>query len=317
MRKNIAIFSVVMINLFVYGETITKGIFTDASKAQCLYSKNTEVAQGTYLKNDNIKKPIWPDDITADIGYLQVRLESRSFWTLYRVYYKGEHLGLDVWGSHYGNVAKFHGIGFIGSGHTENENEKVISKKLLIDGKNILNPEKKYKCSKSIKLIKKSQIRNLEIDSELEIFSDRFIEDVRIKALKPEKLDFMLLFMHPWNISFSDYAILDKGQEATGKFTDSKAYKVNKAVRGVSLFNSKLNKAIITIINEIPQGVQWRNSYWDYPKRYRKHYLKTFNNKTIKPGKDYYFRAETILFETTFDQWKKKAQEIYNSKKLP
>ena len=65
----------------------------------------------------------WPAEITADVGDLQVRFESRSFWTLYRIDYKGTRLCMDRWGSHYGSVVSFPGVGFIGSGHTENEDE--------------------------------------------------------------------------------------------------------------------------------------------------------------------------------------------------
>ena len=294
-------------------QSITMKTFIKISIAIIVFGM-THICQK--VNASDAKDKAWPTDIIAQIGELEIRLESRSFWTLYRVQFRGKKLGLDSWGSHYGHVAKFQGIGFVGSGHTENEDEKLISKKLFVDGKAVSNPKKNYKSRKSIKLIKKSQIRNLEIDSELEVFSDRFIEDVKIKALKPEKLDFMLLFMHPWNTSFSDYAVLDKGHEKTGKFTDSKAVKVNKAVRKVTLFNKELNSAIVTIITLIPQGEDWNNQYWDYPKRYRKHYFKIFKNRTIIPGKSYHFRAITVLFETNKEEWIQKAKQICNSIKI-
>ena len=52
----------------------------------------------------------WPKEIVADViapegAGLQIRFESRSFWTLYRIDYRGTRLCLDRFGSHYGSVA--------------------------------------------------------------------------------------------------------------------------------------------------------------------------------------------------------------------
>ena len=74
-----------------------------------------------------LPNPGWPRQFTAVVGDIEVRFEDRSFWTLYRIDYKGTRLCLDRWGSHYGSVASFPGVGFIGSGHSENEDEQVLS----------------------------------------------------------------------------------------------------------------------------------------------------------------------------------------------
>jgi hypothetical protein len=253
----------------------------------------------------------WPKEIIADIGDLQIRLESRSFWTLYRVDYKDARLGLDIYGSHYGHVAKYPKIGFIGSGHTENEDEQVKSLKLYVDKHAVKKPAADYKCN-SIKLVKQSKIRNLLLNSEISIADGKIIEDLKIRAEKPEKLDYMYLFMHPWTTSFSDFAVLDKGQEMSGKFTDSKKFMVDKPVKCITLFNRKLNKGIITCITAVPDDIRWSNRYWDFPKRYRKHYFKAFINTTVKPGKTYHFQAVTIPFEASAETWLKIAKKLKN-----
>jgi len=269
--------------------------------------------ESVYRKGDVslwfVPNSTWPKEIIADIGNLQIRLESRSFWTLYRVDYKGVRLGLDIYGSHYGHVAKYPKIGFIGSGHTENEDEQVKSLKLYINGHAVTKPVANYKCS-SIKLVKKSKIRNLILDSEISVAEGKIIEDLKIKAEKPEKLDYMYLFMHPWATSFSDFAVLDKGHEMSGKFTDSKNFMVDKTVKKITLFNRKLNKGIITCITAVPNDIKWSNRYWDYPKRYRKHYFKAFIKTMVKPGKSYHFRAVTVPFEATAKTWLKTARKL-------
>jgi carbohydrate binding protein with CBM4/9 domain len=251
----------------------------------------------------------WPREILADIGDLQIRLESRSFWTLYRIDYQGTRLGIDIFGSHYGHVAKYPGVGFIGSGHTENDKEQLENLKLYIDGLPVTKPAVDYKCN-SIKLVKKSKIGNLLLNSEISVTNGRIIEDLKITAVKPEKLDYMYLFMHPWTTSFSDFAVLDKGNEMNGKFTDSKKFMVDRPVKCITLFNQKLNKGIITCITAIPDDIKWKNRYWDVPKRYRKHYLMAFIKKTLKPGKTYHFRAVTMPFDCNRKNWIEQARKL-------
>ena len=100
----------------------------------------------------------WPKEIVADVCDMQIRFESRSFWTLYRIYYKDMILGLDRFGSHYGTVANFPNLGFVGSGHKENkETEHVLNLQLLVDGKPVEKPKSLYACQ-SIELVKKTKI---------------------------------------------------------------------------------------------------------------------------------------------------------------
>jgi len=82
-----------------------------------------------------------PRSVTVECGDLAVRFESRSFRTLSRGDSRGRRLGTDRFGSHYGNVFHFPGTGFIGSGHTENENEEPLEMSLFLDGKAVANPD--------------------------------------------------------------------------------------------------------------------------------------------------------------------------------
>jgi hypothetical protein len=218
-------------------------------------------------------------------------------------------LGIDIYGSHYGHVANFPGIGFIGSGHTENEKEQVESLQLFVNGKAVAEPQSNYNCN-SIRLVKRSRIRNLRLDSEITVKDNKIIEDVKIQALKPEKLNYIYLFMHPWHTSFSDFAVLDAGKEMTGEFTDSKKFMVDKPVKNITLFNRTLNKGIVTCITDVPDDIKWRNRYWDVPERYRKHYFKAFIGATVKPGKVYHFLAVTTPFEANAGNWLKTAKAV-------
>lgn len=261
------------------------------------------------LRADETSFKDWPKEILIDAGDLQVRLESRSFWTLYRVEHKGVRIGIDLYGSHYGTVVNYPKNKFIGSGHVENEKEQIISLKLLVDGREEKNPLPKYSCS-SFELIKQYKIRQLTFDSSISVKNGKIIESVAVSAEKAETVSFIYFFMHPWETAFSDFAALDKENEMTGKFTDSKKYMINRPARITALFSEKLNKGLVTIINQVPENVKWLNRYWDVPKRYRKHYLMAFMNTTISPGTQYSFQSTTIPFDATPENWLQKASEI-------
>jgi len=124
--------------------------------------------------------PGWPTEIVAQVGDLGIRFESRSFWTLYRLDYHGDRLCLDRFGSHYGSVASFPGVGFIGSGHTENEDEQVLKLKLFVDGKLVITPPAKLTCRR-IRLWKQSRLRDLALTTEVTVEDDRVVEDVRLR----------------------------------------------------------------------------------------------------------------------------------------
>lgn len=250
----------------------------------------------------------FPRSVTVECGDLSVRFESRSFWTLYRVDYRGRRLGLDRFGSHYGNVFHFPGIGFIGSGHTENENEELLELSLFLDGKAVTNPEPEMRASQ-VKLVRKSRIRGLVVDSVIEIDGRRITEHTSVEAQKETKLSYAYFSMYPWSTEFTDYAVLDPGG-VQGEFTDSRNFLVRSAAKRVALYSRPLGCGVLTEIRSEENVAPRQEDYWDYPDRYRKHYSRVLIGRTLKPGE----RAEMTLrvtpFEAAADKWKEVAAAI-------
>ena len=252
----------------------------------------------------------WPTRIVADLGDLDVRFESRSFWTLYRIDYKGTRLCLDRWGSHYGSVASFPGVGFIGSGHTENEDEQVLDLKLFVDGKPVKKPEPTTRC-KEIRLVKRSRIRDLVLHTEIDVREDRIIEDVRLKADKPTPVNLVYHFMHPWTPTVTEYcAELLDGTLVEGVFTGDRGHRIDKATRWSAIYDGPSGKGAVTCVIDAPRDDDWRTRYWDMPGRYRKHYLVTFLNKTIPADREFHYRVVTVPFEAIKEQWKAEAARV-------
>jgi hypothetical protein len=229
---------------------------------------------------------------------------------LYRIDYKGTRLCLDRWGSHYGSVARFPDVGFIGSGHTENEDEQVLDLKLFVDDRRVEKPEPVVRCD-SIRLEKKSRIRDLVLDTLIDVRKNRILEDVRLKADRPTPVALIYHFMHPWTSTASEYCgeLLD-GTRVEGEFTGDKSQKIDKATRWSAIYDGPSGKGAVTCVLDAPTGDDWRTRYWDVPGVYRKHYLAAFLNKTVPADEEFHYRVVTVPFEATHETWKQEAARV-------
>ncbi len=257
----------------------------------------------------------WPKEIVANVigadgNQLGIRFESRSFWTLYRIDYRGRRLCLDRFGSHYGSVANFPGVGFIGSGHTENEDEQVLDLQLFVDGNPVPKPKPTVQC-KEIRLRKKSRIRTLVLDTDILVRPDRITEDVRLKADRPTPVNLIYHFMHPWTQTATEYcAELLDGTRLSGVFNGDKKQKIDKATRWSAIYDGPTGKGAVTYVLDAPDDDDWRTRYWDVPGRYRKHYFTTFLKKTIPAGREFHYRIVTVPFQSPRAGWQEEAARV-------
>ena len=253
----------------------------------------------------------WPKDILVNSGNLQVRFESRSFWSLYRIEYKGKRIGTDFFGRHYGSVGLFKGIGFIGSGHVENDKEQVKTISIKVNGEKIDIPHTVYEKCNSFELSKISMVRSIQLTTTINITSDKIVETVIVEAFKPEKLNLFYHFMYPWAVTTTDYmAELSDGKIIQNKFNGDKGFKIKKTVKWSAIFDDTMNTGAIIFISELPKGIRSFLKYWDRPYAYKKHYLQTMNGMKLKPGKKYRYQAIVVPFASTPDKWSEKVSEI-------
>ncbi len=255
----------------------------------------------------------WPREILANVDDLEIRFESRSFWSLYRIDYRGTRLGLDRWGSHYGSVANFPGVGFIGTGHTENEDEQIVDLKLFVDGKPVKEPESNVTCEE-IRLVKESRIRDFVLNSEIRIHDNRIVEEVRLTADKATPVNLVYHFMHPWTATATEYAaeLLD-GTRIEGVFDGDRKQKIDQATRWSAIYDGPSGKGAVTYVLDAPENDDWRTRYWDVPDRYRKHYLVTFLGRTVPEGQEFRYRIVTVPFEAEAGDWKMEAARVAES----
>ncbi|MGE4564588.1 MAG: hypothetical protein AB7F32_06945 [Victivallaceae bacterium] len=245
----------------------------------------------------------WPRSISAKVGDLGIRLESRSFWTLYRIEYLGKRIGEDVYGSHYGHVFNFKGVGFVGSGHVENEEEQMLELKLEIDGAQVAEVRADYPAAKSLVLTRRAKVRTLEVASVLKIADNKIDEAVEVTALADTELSYGYICMYPWVTGFSDYAVLDENSDIRGKFTDSKKFVIDRPVTRVAIYNAGLGIGVETTVMEAVNAEPRAERYWDVPERYRKHYGVVALNRTLKAGEKLRYRTVTTPFQAGADNW--------------
>ncbi|NQT12065.1 MAG: hypothetical protein HQ582_04920, partial [Planctomycetes bacterium] len=259
----------------------------------------------------------WPREIVADVGDLQVRFESRSFWTLYRIDYRGVRLCLDRWGSHYGTVASFPGVGFIGSGHTENEKEEVVDVKLFVDGGRVEKPEASVRC-REIRLEKTSRIRTLVLRTRTSVEGNHIDEEVWLRADEPTPVKLVYHFMHPWTPSATHYcAELLDGSRIDDTFTGDRSQRIDRATRWSAIYDAPSGKGAVTCVLDVPADDDWRTRYWDVPQRYRKHYLATFLGKTVPADREFHYQVVTTPFEADEESWAEEAARIAGDWKPP
>ncbi|NLX99805.1 MAG: hypothetical protein GXY83_27225 [Rhodopirellula sp.] len=252
----------------------------------------------------------WPSEIVAEVGDLGLRFESRSFWTLYRIDYRSTRLCLDRWGSHYGTVARFPEVGFIGTGHRENEDEQVLDLAIFVDGQAVEKPAASLECE-SLRLEKRSTIRDLVLDTTIDVRDNRITEDVRMAAGKPTPVELIYHFMHPWTDTATAYcAELPDGSRIDGEFTGDKTQKIDQPTRWSAIYDEPSGKGAVTCVLKTPEDDDWRTRYWDVPDGYRKHYLATFLKKTVPAGREFHYRIVTAPFEAVPADWQKVAAGV-------
>ena len=251
----------------------------------------------------------WPESITARVGALSVRFESRSFWTLYRIDHEGVRLCLDSWGSHYGSVAKFPDVGFIGSGHTENEDEVVESLAFYVDGVGVPIPSD-VESAESVRLEKQSRLRTLRLHTVVTVLPDRIHESVSVSAMEDTPLELMYHFMHPWDPAMTHYVGEQRdGTVLRGAFDNDKKQELDVPTTWSAVYNKQQQRGALTVVLDAPEQ-DWRTRYWDVPNRYRKHYFTTFLGETVLAETRHDYRIVTIPFQSGVDIWEEHAHVL-------
>ena len=253
------------------------------------------------------EKTFAPQSFYVSSGDLKIRFDAKKFYTMNRIEYKGKLLGVDNPGSHYGTVFSFAGIGFIGTGHTENQKENLKSLEAWSNGKKIglgnLKNNEEIRSS-DFRLVRKSEIKGIEISNTIEIKGNAIREEVELAPAEDVKIAFVYDFMHPWTIEMDRYAAeTDDGKEENGTFIGDGKFKVNKGFNWTAFYSASLNMG--TVLRKIENSSPGKSiiMLWDKPPTYRKFYLRSSAGETLKKGAVYKLALKTGFFESQPEEW--------------
>ena len=255
-----------------------------------------------------------PESFYLLSGELKIRFDAKKFYTMNRIEYKGKLLGVDNPGSHYGTVLNFPGIGFIGSGHVENEKEQLNSLDVYADGKKViledLQNDAEIKAA-DFKLVRNSKIKAVNLANTITIKNNIIDEQIVLTASEDTKFALLYNFMHPWTTEMDEFiAESPDAARETGNFDGDGKFKYNKEMKWVAVYSRNLKACAVSRLVENDCPSKSIVMLWDKPPSYRKFYLRSFAGETLKKDTPVHLHLRTSFLECQPADWQKAAENF-------
>ena len=71
--------------------------------------------------------------------------------------------------------------------------------------------------------------------------------------------------------------------------------KTSRSSRWSAIYDAPSGMGAVARVLDAPSDDDWRTRYWDVPDRHRKHYLMTFQNRTVPAEREFPYRVATLL----------------------
>ena len=254
------------------------------------------------------------ESVTVSCDDVTVLFRQASQWTPGRFDYKGRPMTTEK--SAYGTVFSFPEIGFIGTAHLENEPEKLLSLRFLINEIETPEPRRLINCE-TFRLERVSKIRNFLLTNIIEIRDNRIYETATVKAESDIPLKLVYHFMHAWKPSCSHFLYRsdsDPDAEMSIELLDddsvAKKFYIERPVEWVALFEPQSSQFGVSRLLESPEEAKPFSRIWNVPGTYRKYYLQSFSNATVPAGFEGTWQMVTAFGESEFEQWENSAREL-------
>ena len=272
------------------------------------------LASEAKAQKEPFKPNLGPDlpRITVHAGDISLLLRQESQWTPGRIDYRKTPMTTEK--SAYGTVFNFPEVGFIGTGHLENEPEDLQSLSFFGDGKKIETPSETIQADQSFKLHRTSKIRDFDLESTIEIHDNKLYETATIRAHKDTPLKLVYHFMHAWKPEISEFYTHSKGQKISGELNDleenHRKFFINSRAPWTAVFDPTSNQFAVSKILASPalDAAAHSSKIWNVPDTYRKFYLTSFANETVPAGFTGTWRMVTTFGRSVPENWKKNAE---------
>ena len=286
-----------------------------------------------------------PRSVTARCGDVLVRINGQKLWTLGRIEYKGTLLCVDRGGSQYGTVVSYPGVGWIGTGHRENEDEDVRDLRFFVDGNAVGNalrgvpvsarshgtahgaaqrplPTRKRPITKgdtwkldgkTFRMVRLSRIREFRFENTIEVRDNRIHETVVMQSEKQKSVGLIYQFMHPWTPTMTEFIAGGDGKdEIAKKLGGPKGFPLEHEMDWVAVYDAPTGRGIVSRLLERPKEGGAEMLLWDVNKVYRKFYLRTFvkKNGPVPAGFKGTYRLVTAFLEADAATWQNAARRL-------
>lgn len=271
------------------------------------------VLPGLVLAKTPFKPNLGPDlpTITVTCGEVTLLLRQASQWTPGRLDFRGQPMTTER--SAYGTVFSFPGVGFIGTGHLENEPEVLTSLTFILDGQSV-TPTAAMRGDR-FRLERKSRIRNFDLTCVIEIHDNRLYETTTVHTEQEQPLKLVYHFMHAWVPTVSAY-LAGTGDAVTTPeaLTDAqevarKMY-INEKVDWISVYEPKSQQYGVSRLLEAPEKGEHISKIWNVPGTYRKYYLTCFSDDSVPAGFTGTWKMITSFGATAEAQWPSAAAKL-------
>lgn len=253
--------------------------------------------------------------ITVRCGEVSLLFRQASQWTPGRIDFRDSPMTTER--SAYGTVFSFPEVGFIGTGHLENEPEPLESVTFLVDGERVETPGSELDANQVFRFERESRVRDFHLSGVIEIKNDRLYETAIVTNENAVPLKLVYHFMHAWRPTVTAYlAGKDEApdQAFRGALRDdeevARKFYLNDSVDWMAVYEPESQQFAVSRILETPEEGTHVSMIWNVPGTYRKYYLKCFNNDTVPANFHGTWRMVTGFGSSDPASWEAKARAL-------
>lgn len=253
------------------------------------------------------------ESITIQCGDVTLLLRQRSQWTPGRIDFKGSPMTTER--SAYGTVFSFPEVGFIGTGHLENEPEVLQTLKFFLDHEPV-EPSASL-SGETFRFERTSQIRGFHLTSEIELANNRLIETTTVSNEEAIPLKLVYHFMHAWRPTVSEFIVgTDEKPDDSlhERLLDHEAvarkFYIQKRVDWIAVFEPESGQFAVSRLLDAPELGGHVSMIWNVPGTYRKYYLKCFQNDTVPADFNGTWRMVTAFGKANPKSWVREAHQL-------
>ncbi|MEM6279206.1 MAG: hypothetical protein AAF733_06990 [Verrucomicrobiota bacterium] len=267
------------------------------------------------LPAEEFRPNLGPDlpAITVSVGEVTLLLRRESQWTPGRIDFRGTPLSTER--SAYGTVFNFPGVGFVGTGHLENEPENLQSLRFFFNGSALESPQESLEGT-SFRLERSSLIREIGLENTIRLENGKLYETAKVRSPYETPLKLVYHFMHAWVPSVSGYVagVDATGEEFSEKLTDDdsahRQFHLRRPIDWIAVYEPGSRKFAVSRLLAAPPELKTTSKLWNVVGTYRKYYLESALNETLPAGFHGTWSMVTAFGEGEPETWQEEARKL-------